>query len=65
MNSQVEIFASAEFGKLRTINEDGKVMFVASDVAKMLGYTNTRKAISDHCPPCNKMLHRGTDRSKV
>lgn len=54
MNSQVEIFASAEFGKLRTINEDGKVMFVASDVAKMLGYTNTRKVISDHCPHVTK-----------
>ena len=54
MNSQVEIFASAEFGKLRTINENGKVMFVASDVAKMLGYSNTRKAISDHCPHVTK-----------
>lgn len=49
MNSQIEIFASAEFGKLRTINEDGKVMFVASDVAKMLGYSNVRDAILRHC----------------
>ena len=49
MNSRVEIFASAEFGKLRTINESGKVMFVASDVAKMLGYSNVRDAILRHC----------------
>lgn len=49
MNSQIEIFASAEFGTLRTINENGKTMFVASDVAKMLGYKNISDAISKHC----------------
>ncbi len=49
MKNNLEIFSSNEFGELRTINENGKVMFVASDVAKMLGYTNTSKAISDHC----------------
>lgn len=49
MNSQIEIFASAEFGKLRTINENGKVMFVASDVAKMLGYSKPANAIATHC----------------
>ena len=49
MKNNLEIFSSNEFGELRTINENGKVMFIASDVAKMLGYTNTSKAISDHC----------------
>ena len=49
MKNNLEIFSSNEFGELRTIKENGKVMFVASDIAKMLGYTNTSKAISDHC----------------
>lgn len=49
MKNNLEIFSSNEFGELRTISENGKVMFVASDIAKMLGYTNTSKAISDHC----------------
>ena len=49
MKNNLEIFSSNEFGELRTISENGKVMFIASDVAKMLGYTNTSKAISDHC----------------
>ena len=49
MKNNLEIFSSNECGELRTINENGKVMFIASDVAKMLGYTNTSKAISDHC----------------
>ena len=49
MKNKIEIFESSEFGNLRTINEDGKIMFVASDVAKMLGYKNVSDAISKHC----------------
>lgn len=29
--------------------EDGKVLFCGADVAKALGYTNSRKALADHC----------------
>ena len=50
----LEVFYSEEFGTLRTIENDGKIMFIASDVAKMLGYTNTSKAISDHCKGVTK-----------
>ena len=49
MENNLQIFESNDFGQLRTIDDNGKVMFVASDVAKMLGYTNASKAISDHC----------------
>lgn len=49
MSKELDIFTSAEFGTLRTIEENGKIMFVASDVAKMLGYSNPRDAISRHC----------------
>lgn len=34
---------------MRTIEEGGKVMFVASDVAKMLGYSRPADAVSAHC----------------
>ncbi len=47
--SDLKVFENAEFGEIRTIEENGKVLFCGSDVAKALGYTNTRKAISDHC----------------
>lgn len=47
--NELQIFSNPDFGTLRTIEEDGKVYFVASDVAKMLGYKNTSKAVSDHC----------------
>ena len=38
-----------------TVLIDGEPWFVAKDVAGLLGYTNTNKAVSDHChgvPKC-------------
>jgi prophage antirepressor-like protein len=35
--------------EIRTIFVEGEVKFVANDVAKLLGYKNSRKALSDHC----------------
>lgn len=49
MENKLEIFASNEFGSLRTLECDGKVMFVASDVAKMLGYARPADAVTAHC----------------
>ena len=47
----LQIFESNDFGQLRTIddNDNGKVMFVASDVAKMLGYNRPNDAVNAHC----------------
>lgn len=47
--NQLRIFDSAEFGRIRAFEVEGKPYFVASDVAKTLGYENTSKAIRDHC----------------
>lgn len=47
--NELMIFKSPEFGEIRTIEEDGKVLFCGSDVAKALGYKNPTKAIADHC----------------
>ena len=49
MNNELQIFENTEFGRIRTIEKNGKILFVARDVAKMLGYSNTSKAINDHC----------------
>ena len=57
MKNDVQIFQNDAFGSLRTVDEDGKIMFVATDVAKMLGYTNPSKAISDHCKGGNETLY--------
>lgn len=49
MINNLEIFKNEEFGEIRTINENGKIMFCGSDVAKALGYVRPSKAIIDHC----------------
>lgn len=45
---EVSIF-NFENHSVRTVNIDNEVWFVASDVTKILCYTNGRKAIDDHC----------------
>lgn len=47
--NELQIFENAEFGKIRTAEIDGKPYFVASDVAKALGYKDTINAIKQHC----------------
>lgn len=45
----LQIFTSEQFGEIRTIEENSKVLFCGTDVARALGYTNPQKAINDHC----------------
>ena len=48
--NNLKIFNSAEFGQVRTVEDDGKIMFCASDAARALGYTgNPQDAIKRHC----------------
>jgi prophage antirepressor-like protein len=54
MDKQLQIFEKSDFGKIRSIEIDGKAYFVGSDIAKALGYQNTSKAISDHCKGVTK-----------
>ena len=44
----ISIFQNEKFGKLRTVTRDGQPWFLGCDVAEMLGFTNTRKALLDH-----------------
>lgn len=47
--NDIQIFSNPEFGEVRTVEEDGTVLFCGSDVAKALGYAVPRKALFDHC----------------
>ncbi len=49
MENMIQVFENKEFGKVRTVEKNGKVMFVASDVAKALGYSRPADAITAHC----------------
>lgn len=44
----IQIFQNAEFGSVRTADINGVPYFVGKDVAEILGYSNTRKALLDH-----------------
>ena len=45
----LKVRTNKQFGKVRILDENGTLYYLASDVAKALGYSNSRKAISDHC----------------
>lgn len=45
--SNMQIFNNADFGDMRTLMIDGKPYFVGKDVAEILGYERTTKAIVD------------------
>lgn len=47
--NEIQIFNNEEFGQVRTVEIDGKPYFMASDVAKALGYSRPNDAISAHC----------------
>lgn len=47
--SEVQIFQNQQFGEVRTIEENGEILFCGSDVAKALGYAKPQNAISTHC----------------
>ena len=51
---ELQIFENPMFGQIRTIDENGAVLFCGSDVARALGYSNTRKALADHCKGVTK-----------
>ena len=47
--NNLTVFNNEAFGDLRTVEKDGNIWFVASDVARALGYRNISDAISKHC----------------
>ena len=54
MKNAVSIFRNQMFGEIRILQESGKCLFCGADVAKALGYSNPRKALSDHCKGVTK-----------
>lgn len=46
--NNLQIFTSPDFGEVRTIQQNGEPWFVGKDVADILGYSNSSKAIPQH-----------------
>ena len=54
----LQIFENPRFGKVRTYQEeDGTITFCGADVAKALGYVNTRDALGKHCKKDGVAIH--------
>lgn len=58
MENKLQIFTNKEFGQIRTIVRDDEYWFVGKDVAEILGYSNTQKAIRDHVDEEDKLTER-------
>ena len=47
--NDIQVFNSEQFGEIRTAGTAQEPIFCAADICRALGYSNGRKAISDHC----------------
>ena len=45
---ELQVYNNADFGSVRTTTIGGQPYFVGKDVADILSYSNTRKALIDH-----------------
>lgn len=61
MEQKIKIFENEEFGSVRTIEENGRVMFCGKDVALALGYSDTNNAIKTHCKKDGVVIHHLID----
>lgn len=52
--NKIKEFFNEKFGIVRTVEVHGVTYFVATDVARILGYKNPQKAIRDHCKGVNE-----------
>ena len=49
--ADLQLFDGGGVGKIRALVQEGSPWFVATDVARALGYSNTRDAIAKHIDP--------------
>lgn len=47
--NEIISFDNPEFGQVRAVDVDGRPIFCAKDIAKALGYSDTKNAIKLHC----------------
>lgn len=53
--NELRIFQNKAFGAVRVVEHKGEPWFVASDVARALGYANPQEATREHCRKVNKI----------
>ncbi len=61
MKNESQVFKNEEFGEIRAIEVNGEGWLVGKDVAEILQYKETHKAISRHVDEDDRMKHPITD----
>lgn len=57
--NEIQIFKNQAFGEIRTLTIHNEPWFIGKDVAEVLGYQNTKKALADHIDPDDKLQEDG------
>lgn len=55
--NNIQIFKNKQFGEVRVIEQNGEPWFVGKDVAEILGYSDTNKAVAMHVDNEDKKLN--------
>ena len=55
--NELKVFVKEEFGSVRVVMRGGEPWFIASDVAKALGYERPNDAVNTHCKKINKFSY--------
>lgn len=55
----VQVFNNPDFGQIRTVLIEGEPWFVGCEIAKALGYSNSRDAMRKHIDPEDRQTYRG------
>lgn len=63
MTNEIKVFENKEFGTVRTVEVNGEPWFVGKDVAEILGYVDTNKAVAMHVDEEDKKLNDKTSPS--
>lgn len=56
--NDIQKYTNDEFGTIRTVEEDGNVLFCGSDVAHAIGYKRPNDALKQHCRSGATAFHR-------
>lgn len=59
--NEMQVFTNPEFGKIRTVAINGEPWLAGADVAKALGYKNTKDALATHVDGIDKRLLQRSD----
>lgn len=63
--NEMKVFTNSEFGAVRTVSIDGEPYFVGKDVAEILGYERSTKAVVDCVDEDDRRMIDGKTQSQI